>query len=693
MEDRLGLLRNTYLFAGLPDQDLRRFADLLESRSLRPQATLYREGDSDTTLYVVTSGRLKASARGDQGRPRVVSYLYPGNSFGARGLLTGQRRDVTIEAELASDLFCLTKRDFDQVLQERPGLREALHLRLGLRLRALPLFARLSDQALQRLALLTGEASYPQGATISGQGEPGMAFYILEQGRVALIAGEESEDPQIIRRLGPGDYFGERSLLTGQPRRTTARALEDSRLLYINRRDFNEAMRALPSLGRPLRQEAQSIGLTLSRRFPWQGEGEVLLVLSRKHPYAFFRSLWVVLLPLSAAAILLASASLFHWSSFWIYLGSALSAAAAIGLSFWLWLDWRNDYYAVTDKRVVHLEKTILVRESREEAPLENIQDISILMPGVMGRLLGFDDLSIQTAGAKGKVVFKMVDNAAWIRDKLFQQLEHIKADEKAEDRESIRRRLEIEFGDAGEAAFATVEPGLQAHLEPAGRPSPAPDHRSTTGHPLHTLRGYLLPYMRVEENGVVTWRKHWFRLIDRIVGPLILLFILGQLGFAAQLGLAAPPARFQGLFWTALAAGTPLALFLIWFRYEDWRNDVYQLTEDRIIDIERLPLGLREERKEASLSMIQDIGYEIPGVIANLLDYGNVVIETAGREAAFTFSWVHQPRKVQQEVFSRMNAFRERERREQKERRAEELLDWFSTFADLSQEQQDTDD
>ncbi|MDH4207663.1 MAG: PH domain-containing protein, partial [Anaerolineae bacterium] len=120
------------------------------------------------------------------------------------------------------------------------------------------------------------------------------------------------------------------------------------------------------------------------------------------------------------------------------------------------------------------------------------------------------------------------------------------------------------------------------------------------------------------------------------------------------------------------------------------WRNDIYQLTEDRIIDIERLPLGLREERREASLSMIQDIGYEIPGVIANLLDYGNVVIETAGREAAFTFSWVHQPRQVQQEIFSRMDAFREKERREQKERRADELLDWFSTFAELPREQED---
>jgi hypothetical protein len=101
----------------------------------------------------------------------------------------------------------------------------------------------------------------------------------------------------------------------------------------------------------------------------------------------------------------------------------------------------------------------------------------------------------------------------------------------------------------------------------------------------------------------------------------------------------------------------------------------------------------LREERREANLSMIQDIGYEIPGPIANLLDYGNVVIETAGREASFTFAWVHRPRQVQEEVFARMDAYRERDRQRQRERRAEELLDWFGTYTDLSREENGTVD
>ncbi len=689
MEDRLALLRSTHLFGGLPDQDLRGVADLLERRSLRPHATLCREGDEDPTFYIVESGQLKAWTRDDKGRPTVVGYLRPGDSSGTPALLTGQRRVVTVEAEEASELLCLQKQHLDSLLQQRPRLREALHLRLRERLGEIPLFSKLSDQDLQRLALVVEEISYPEGATISIQGERAVAFFIVNRGRVALLAGEGPDAAQIIRSLQPGDYFGERSLLGGRPGSTTVRALEDTRLLYVNKRGFSNVVRAHPSLRKALSLEAQARDRALAKRFPWQGEGELLLVLAHKHPYAFFRSLWIVLFPLGAAVLILTLASLLDRVNLWAYLASALLAASSIGLCIWLWIDWYNDYFAITNRRVVHLDRTILVRESREEAPLERIQDISILMPSLTGRLLGFHDLSIQTAGTTGRVVFRTVANAAWIRDQLFQQLERMTVHERAEERDSIRRRLVQELGHVEEEGFFTADRDRRIGTVPTGMQTSSPETGAGVAHLLRGLVHHVIPHMRLEENGVVTWRKHWFRLVDRIAGPAILLFILGQLGIAALLELAVPPARFQGLFWAALAMGTPLGLFLAWFRYEDWRNDIYQLTDERIIDVERLPLGLHEERKEASLSMIQNIWYEIPGVIANLLDYGNVFIETAGREAVFTFSWVHQPRRVQQEVFSRMDVFRERERRKQKESRADEFLDWFTTYADLSGEQE----
>ncbi len=523
---------------------------------------------------------------------------------------------------------------------------------------------------------MTGRTRYRQGSVICHQDELGTTFYIIESGRVVVQARDETGQKRVITHLQDGDFFGERSLLTGEPRDNTVQASEDTSLFYLNKRDFDRLLREYPSIREALNVEAEVRGLMLTQRLPWQREDELLVALSRKHIYAFLRNLWLLILPLLAFAGVLRLALMTH--QIVLYIVCALIAVIAFGIVAWLFLDWRNDYYVVTNKRVVHVEKIILLRETRDEAPLQSIQDVSILIPSVTARLLGFSDLIIQTAGARGQVVFRTLGNAAWVRDRIFEQLGRIRAEERSEKRETIRRQLEFEFG--------RVEQGVSSMAEPEEVP-PATETEET---PLiDLLRGFvssLMPRMRLEENGVVTWRKHWFRLVDKAVGPLLLLFILLQLGLAVLLNLFPDPGN---RFWVVFLMGLLIGSFLLWYRYEDWRNDIYQLTDDRIVDIERLPLGLREERREASLAMIQDIRYEIPGVVANLLGYGNVVIQTAAREASFSFDWVHQPRRVQEEIFARMDAFRERQRQQQRERRAAELLDWFATYTDLTGEQE----
>jgi hypothetical protein len=116
-----------------------------------------------------------------------------------------------------------------------------------------------------------------------------------------------------------------------------------------------------------------------------------------------------------------------------------------------------------------------------------------------------------------------------------------------------------------------------------------------------------------------------------------------------------------------------------IW-RFDDWQNEIYQVTSKRIIDIERLPFHLREERREASLEKVQNISLEIPGFLGKMLNYGSVTIETAGT-GAFTFDYVKDPRGVQAEIFRRVEAFQRRQTEEEAERHQAELLDWFSVY------------
>jgi CRP-like cAMP-binding protein/membrane protein YdbS with pleckstrin-like domain len=683
VEDRTGQLRRTPLFSALSDEGASRVAGLLRERSYHRRSTIYRQGELDTTFYIIVSGRLRVRLRDERGEERTLNYLQAGDSFGEHSLLTGEERDVTVDVEADAVLLYLEKRDFDKLLNQYPNLGEALGLHKLERLRKVPLFERLSTEDIQRIAALMGRTRHRQGAIICRQGESGTAFYVVESGRAEVWARSETGESRVVAGLREGDSFGARSLLRGEPRDNTVRALEDISLFYMNKGDFDRLLSEHPSVRQTLKAEAETRELMLTRRFPWQREDEVLVILSHRHIYSFVKRLWLptfLLVALICALVLtvtLNQTGRYPYVSILLYITSAIIGVMASLLVLWFFLDWRNDYFAVTNKRVVHLEKTILIRETRNEAPLENIQDVLIVRPGIASQLLGFDDLSIQTAGASGSITFRTLQNGAWVRDKIFDLLNRIKAEERAEQREGIRHRLGLELGRVEHQIPPTAEPEEVAVVEET--------EETLLLDLLRRLRNYLVPRERLEENGVVTWRKHWIRLIDKLAAPALLLFILLQLGAAALMGLL--PAS-GDCFWTAFLVGLLMGLFLLWYRYEDWRNDIYQLTDDRIIDIERLPLGLREERREASLDVIQDIGYEIPGIMANLVDSGNVVITTAAREALFTFDWVHHPRRVQEEIFARMDAFREKERQQERERRAVELLDWFATYTDLADEQ-----
>ena len=106
-----------------------------------------------------------------------------------------------------------------------------------------------------------------------------------------------------------------------------------------------------------------------------------------------------------------------------------------------------------------------------------------------------------------------------------------------------------------------------------------------------------------------------------------------------------------------------PLAMIIVggvWNLWNvlDWQNDLYILTNDRIIDLEKVPL-ISEDRREARLQQIQDVHYVMPGFINRLLDFGDVEVETAGRGGGFTFRSVPHPRQVQAEIFARVDQVR----------------------------------
>ncbi|HFD39369.1 MAG TPA: PH domain-containing protein [Anaerolineae bacterium] len=93
------------------------------------------------------------------------------------------------------------------------------------------------------------------------------------------------------------------------------------------------------------------------------------------------------------------------------------------------------------------------------------------------------------------------------------------------------------------------------------------------------------------------------------------------------------------------------------------------------------MPLGLRSKRTETMFDRIQNVSYEIPHFVATLLNYGTVIISTAGAEGTLNFVYVRDPQGVQAEIFRRLAAYEDQQRRRQQEEQWANLPDWFAEY------------
>ena len=87
------------------------------------------------------------------------------------------------------------------------------------------------------------------------------------------------------------------------------------------------------------------------------------------------------------------------------------------------------------------------------------------------------------------------------------------------------------------------------------------------------------------------------------------------------------------------------------------WYLDLYILSSKRIIDIEQKTLFLRQV-SETSLDKIQDVTFEINGFLATLFNYGNVRIETAGKETIITLEQIKNPESIQKKIFNTQDQY-----------------------------------
>src|SRR6202171_2549972 len=110
-------------------------------------------------------------------------------------------------------------------------------------LQRVPLFSGFNEDELRRVAELSRIAEAPAGTVVTQMGAPGDSFFIIIDGSVAVRTPVGAGT-----QLQPGDFFGEMSLLDGEPRSATIVATTDLRLLIVDRSHFWRLLDEAPDL-------------------------------------------------------------------------------------------------------------------------------------------------------------------------------------------------------------------------------------------------------------------------------------------------------------------------------------------------------------------------------------------------------------------------------------------------------------
>ncbi|MDM8527108.1 cyclic nucleotide-binding domain-containing protein [Anaerolineales bacterium HSG24] len=158
------------------------------------------------------------------------------------------------------------KSDYSEAQTQLDILEKALSTGVVRILESIPILSKMTLEQSVLLANRIQVEEFRPGQIVFHMGEMGQSFYIIEVGEVEVLAPDlGGQRSGVINRLGPGDFFGEIALLRAVPRTATIRTTKPTRLLAVNREDFDQVVKKVPSIAHSV-TETSSLRLLNDRQ-------------------------------------------------------------------------------------------------------------------------------------------------------------------------------------------------------------------------------------------------------------------------------------------------------------------------------------------------------------------------------------------------------------------------------------------
>lgn len=207
-----GAIKDNDFLTNLEASQMGEMVEVMYQKDFKKGEYIIREGEPGQHLYVIEEGRCEVTKDG-----KVLGEMGPGKAFGELAILYNCTRTATVRAESSAKLWAIDRQGFQTIMMKTGMQRQQEYMDFLL---SVPVLKEIPDDSLAKIADVLEEAFYEEGEYIIRQGARGDTFFILKQGSVDVTQrASVHSDPQFVRSLGKGAYFGEKALL-GEDLRT-----------------------------------------------------------------------------------------------------------------------------------------------------------------------------------------------------------------------------------------------------------------------------------------------------------------------------------------------------------------------------------------------------------------------------------------------------------------------------------------
>ncbi len=408
-----------------------------------------------------------------------------------------------------------------------------------------------------------------------------------------------------------------------------------------------------------------------AKRFSGQQANEKIIFLKRRHWWFLVKPAWraIALLGLLILVIIARLLTPAVYAPIWVLVGAGVGVVLLVFLLRWASTDvadWWFTVYILTDKRMILAHG--LVQPRRKEAPLDKIQQVYMDVRGIWEYALDYGDIIMPTSA--GPLEVRGITHPRATVDTILEALNDYNAARKAP------------------ADVPIKDDTLRQVIEDLAKPTviappPSPDPPPRSGFivtPARKFGGPLRLSSKVryqpDERTVQYIQRHPYVFFRKAIpgGALIVLMIALTLIFHLFL-------------WPIFLIGSLIGLGWVGYAYVDYIDDIYILTTHRVIDIDRGAIIFFEGRAIVEYGKVQDVIVEVPSVVARTFDFGDVRVETAGSQQKVRMRDVPNPFGIQDAIFQRINAVKERDAINAANKQKAELKKWFTAMSNAYHE------